>query len=100
MESALRRSRAKRWYFTDGKLDLFRGYEACAFELPWRIFVAWAAEEVMPVEINAHVIPATVASVIIDHPIGSGEFVQRVGESAYQHHRRSGRPGEPGKSTR
>src|SRR5579862_5996045 len=76
------------------------GDKTGALELPRRIFVAWTPQEILVIEPVAHVIPAAVAGVIIDHTIGRIKFVRWVRESRNHHNRRSTRPGEPRKPAR
>src|ERR1700683_1947324 len=76
------------------------GDKTGALELPRRIFVARAPQEILVIEPVANIIPATIAGMIIDHPIGCIKFVRRVRESRNHHDRRSTCPGEPRKPAR
>src|SRR5215471_11336768 len=58
----------------DDLLDLVRGDEARALELPRRVLVARAGEEIVTVVMRLDVVPAAVADVIIDHAVGRGKF--------------------------
>src|SRR5271169_5818339 len=88
------------WNAADGRLDVARGDQSRAFELSWRAGVPRAPQEVVVVEAMAHVVPAAVAGVIVDHPVRRGEFVGRMGEARDHYHRRADRPGEPGQPAR
>src|SRR5580704_6550519 len=79
----------------DRGLDVVGGNQPGAFELSRCPLVARAAHEIGLVKHQFAVVPAAVAGVIIDHPVGRREFVDRVSEAADQYDRGTRRPGEP-----
>ena len=90
--------RAKAGNGPDRRLDLLGGDEPRAFELARRVLVARAPQKIAVIEAMAHVVPAAVAGVLVDDAVRRIEFVGRVGEARDHHHRRAGRPGEPGQA--
>ena len=55
-----------------------------AFELARRVLVPRAPQEILVVEAVVRVVPAAVAGVVVDHPVGRGEFSARMAEAADQ----------------
>jgi hypothetical protein len=49
---------------------------------------------------RGRIVPAAVADVVVDHPIGREEFVARVGQPADHDNGSSDRPGEPRQTAR
>src|SRR5262245_39025265 len=66
-----------------------------AFELAWGIFVARAPQKVFVLEAQMRIVPAPVASMIVDDAIGRRKLVDRMGEAGDHHHRRSHGPSKP-----
>ena len=60
---------------------MIRGDQPRALELPRRVLVARAPQEILVVEAVRGVVPAAVAGVIVDHPVGRRELVGRMGEA-------------------
>ena len=56
-------------------------------------FVTRTPEEVVVVEIDAHVVPAGVAGVVVDDAVGRGEFVGRMCEAGDHDDRDFASPG-------
>src|SRR5438067_12497668 len=88
------------WDPLNRTLDVIDGDEPRAFELTRCVLVARTPHEVLVIETQLRIVPAAVAGVIVHHAIGGGEFVERMSEAGDHDHRRSHRPGEPGKSAR
>src|SRR5204862_7428954 len=65
----------------DRGFDLVGGDQPRALELTRRVLVAGAPQEIPVVEPHPDVVPTGTAGVIIDHPVGSIEFVGRVRKS-------------------
>ena len=84
----------------DRRFDMLGGDGPRALELTWRARVAGAPQEIVVIEAALRVVPAAIAGVVVDHPIGRGELVRRVGEATDHDHRCSHRPGEPGEPAR
>ena len=57
-------------------------------------------EEVEVVEVETHIVPATVAGVVVDDAVWRGEFVGRMGKSGDHHHRNSAPPRQPAQAGR
>src|SRR6185369_14797519 len=64
---------AKTGNFLDRLPDLLGGDQPRAFELPWRPGMARAPQKIMVVEAVVRVVPAAVAGVIVDDPVGRRE---------------------------
>src|SRR3954452_13390464 len=65
----------------DRLLNLLGGDQPGAFELARRPGMARAPQEIVVVEAVARVVPAAIAGVIIDDPVGRRELVGRRGEA-------------------
>ena len=66
---------------TPDRMDHLRpGNQAGALELPVRALVARTPEEILVIELEGRVIPAGIAGVPVDDPIGRGELVIRMRE--------------------
>src|ERR1700730_8069751 len=79
-------------------LHLVRGDEPRAFELARGVLVTRTIHEILVVEAVPHIVPARIAGMVVDHPVGRLKLVGRMGEAADQHHRLAHRPGEPGQA--
>ena len=60
--------------------DQVGGYELCALEGTLCPLVLWAPHEIMVVEVISGVVPASMARVPADDPVGSLEFAHRKRE--------------------
>src|SRR4051812_15921406 len=69
----------------DRLLDLLGGDQPRAFELPRRSGMTRAPQEIMMVEAVVRVVPAAVAGMVVDDPVGGRELVGRRGEAADEH---------------
>lgn len=58
--------------------------------------MARAPEEVLVVEAQSRVVPAGIAGVVVDDPVGREEFGRRMRKAGDHHDFRARRPGEPG----
>ena len=81
----------------DRLLDLIDRDQPRALELARCALVARAPEEILVVEPKMGIVPATVAGMIIDHPVRRLEFIGRMRETGNHHDRRAAGPGQPGK---
>ncbi len=82
----------------DDAVDVFRGNEPGAFELPVGIFLPRTPGEVLVFKFDGAVGPAAVAHMIVDDPVGGVKFGQRQTETADQDHGPAHRPGQPGQA--
>src|SRR6516165_3029644 len=85
-------------YATDHILDLLGGDQPGAFELAWRVLVTRTPQVILVVEAHAHIVPTTIAGVVVDDPVWRGELIGRVGETADHHDRDPSPPGQPRKA--
>ena len=76
----------------DRRLHVFGRDQAGTFELARCAGVARAPQEIVMIESMPHIVPATIAGVVIDHPKRSCKFVGRMGKAADHHNRRADRP--------
>ena len=60
--------------------------------------MARAPQKIGVVESHPGVVPATIADVVIDHPIRCTELVRFGRETRNHHHRRTRRPCQPGQA--
>jgi hypothetical protein len=93
VNSKTRNSLQRRFY-------LFCSDEPRTFKLPWRAGMTWTPQKILVVEAMRRIVPAAVAGVIVDHPIGRGEFIERMREAGDHHHRNAHRPGQPRQAAR
>ena len=63
---------------------------------PVRSLMPRAGIEILQIEPEAAVVPAAVAEMIVDHPVGRMEFVEGKREAGDHHHGDSCCPGKPG----
>src|SRR5438270_11287535 len=66
----------------DRLLDLLGGDQPGAFELSRRSRMPRAPQKIVMVEAMVRVVPAAVAGVVVDDPVGRRRFVSRRGETA------------------
>jgi len=79
----------------DDGLDLLCRYQPGAFELTRRSSVTGTVEKVVMIEPDRRVIPAAVACVEVDDPVGRVEFVGRMREAGYHDDGNVGGPCQP-----
>lgn len=78
-----------------GRNDLLRRDQPGTFELAVVALVAGTPEEIEVVEVLAHIVPAAVAGVVVDDPVGRVELVGGMGEPRDHHDRHLAAPGHP-----
>src|SRR5262249_13202486 len=74
------------------------GDEPRAFEVPGRVLMPRAPQEILVIETMSWIVPARIAGVEIDHSPWRGEFIAWMGKAADKHDRTAGGPCEPGKA--
>lgn len=71
----------KRRNASKGGLYLICSDQPGALELPGGILMARTPQKILVIEPRPDIIPAGIAGMIVDHPIGRFEFVRRMGEA-------------------
>ena len=66
----------------DCRYYLLHGNQARTLKLPGRVGMARAPQKILVVKAHTHIIPATVAGMVINHPVRGCEFSGRMGETA------------------
>ena len=82
----------------DDFVHRFRRDVTAAFILPFRSFQARAPFKVFMVEDYLRIVPAAVADVVVDDPVGCGKFVKRQGKAADEYDRYAYAVGYPTKT--
>ena len=75
--------------------DLFGGNEFGALKVAIGTLVTGTPQEVEVVKIQPHIVPTTVAGVIIDHAVRRFKLIGRVGEAGNHDHRHFAAPCQP-----
>lgn len=86
---------AKAWNSSNDRFHQIGRNQARALELARRVLVARTPKEILVIEPDVRFVPAAVAGMIIDDPVGSCELVDRVGEAGDHHHRSARGPSDP-----
>ncbi len=73
--------------------NLAAGDKLGAFEVARRVLMPGAPHEIIVFEPNGRIIPTAIAGVPVDHTVGRGEFIRRMGEAAHHNRRRAGSMG-------
>ena len=82
-------------YAADDGLDLICRNKARTFELTRRVLVTGTIEKVVMIKSDQRIIPATVAGVEVNDPVGRLEFVVRMREARYHYDGYVGGPRQP-----